>query len=180
MGNTQTLELAEVAERRESKQYGGRGLFATCDIIKGTLLRGNKEIHRGMMNDADFEYPSDFTLQSLTESFAKYKSKSKRSVASDRSHSSLDECSCNTTEYGNENIYTSLVTKDIKKGDELTKYYGFAKWLYFLWSDIKDKNPTRSHKICLKNEDEAKALANLVKSLTQLGFKVEIPKEPVT
>ena len=119
MGNTQTLELAQVAERKESKQYGGRGLFATCDIAKGTLLRGNKEIHRGMMNDADF---------------AKYKSKA-------------DKSECNTTEYGHENIYTSLVIKDIKKGEELTKYYGFAKWLYFLWSDIKNKNPTRSHKI---------------------------------
>lgn len=55
MGNT----LSEVVEYRESKLYYDIALFAKCDISAGGILKGDDNVHRGLMNPSN----TSFTLK---------------------------------------------------------------------------------------------------------------------
>lgn len=164
MGNTQFITLKQVAEYQESKTYHGKGLFAKCDISAGTILRGDDNVHRGLMNDADFVYPKELTQDYMKESFKKYMEIG-------------DKSACNTRDFDVENEGVKLdfshVLKDIKKGDELTRMYGIDRWIAYLFHDIKDRNPTHNNKLKLTEEEQNKKIKAMIDAMKELGHNIE-------
>ena len=109
---------------------GFHELIATYDIPKGTYLMDciddkEKSVDRyydTYMNDTNFIYPTTLTKDNLRKTFTKHQKSNKH----------------NCHQITNTLFIT---TKNINKGDPLTKKYEMTKWLIWLSIDIYNMNP---------------------------------------
>lgn len=155
MGNS-AVSLTSVTEVRKSNHFAGNGLFATCDIPKGTVLKS--DVHNTLANDADFKYPPDFSIEALTSCL--------------KAHKEYENCSSN-----NITKYSELhdqVIRDIKKGQELTRRYKTYIWVGLIYFDIIGLNKYSSCNTCMLNEDEAQAVSNLKQAVRSIGYEITI------
>ncbi|CAH6419170.1 Hypothetical protein HVR_LOCUS366 [uncultured virus] len=114
--------ISKVTEIRSSPLHG-KGLFATQDIKKGTVLIDDAEsfgfcVH---MNDADFIYPQSYSTAAFKDSFEQY----------------LLRDTCNVRLLDDPLM---KVIEDIPKGKEITRRYGLQKWIQWLIFDIHGVN----------------------------------------
>lgn len=109
---------------------GFNELIATKDIPKGTYIDDcyddkEKSINRyydTYMNDPNFIYPITLTKENLRKTFTKYQKSNKHNC-------------------GQITGTLFVTTKNINKGEPLTKQYGMNKWLLWLSIDIYNMNP---------------------------------------
>lgn len=139
---------------KSTYELDGHGLFTSVDINTGDIVYAsstNEDILSTLMNDADFEYPSEWTYDLLDECFKKY-------IITNR---------CNLDIYNHDNnIIYFRANRNIKKGEELTKRYGIDKWTKFLMGECLGAKMSQLKKNIMLDTDHKK-----LDILTQVGKK---------
>ena len=97
---TATYNISEISKISPSP-YGGNGLFATKDLLVGTILLDSEPSLTSHMNDADMKYPDKWDYDSLYNTLQRHQKSN----------------NVNTIYYHPRLI----VTKTIKKGTEMEK-----------------------------------------------------------
>lgn len=159
---------------------GFRELIATEDIPAGTHLINSLdpsetrfERYLGTyMNDDDFRYPEKFTENKIRKSIQLYEKSNNN----------------NCYQYDD---YHMITTKNIKKGEALTKRYGLVRWFIWLCADVKNDNPfvinwrRKSNlyygkyflpKYNLNEKDQDDAIRLLIKIAKEFGYTLEFKK----
>ena len=148
-----------------SSSYGGRGLFASVDLPKGTILFDNGTKDSSMynevlfardyitfMNDADMIYPNNWTYDELYSKFTLYERTNK----------------CNASVIANSDDI--ILKQNVLKDQELTKRYDLRKWTYWFILDIYERNPFG--KIYKLPSEDGPSEVNLVSEDTNNLFQV--------
>lgn len=158
MGNS--LSINKVAKLEPSRLFYGHGLVATLDIPNCSYITlVNSEIKSGHMNDVDFEYPRDFSYNTLVKCFNRY----------------IQNCQCSKTNTEWITQTRFKLTRKIAKGEELTKHPGIPKWGVFLALDISGENP--SNPKLKPSENKAQDLETLKQVLLKYGATLTILTE---
>ena len=121
-------KIVYISESSQHKKYGpsknsyNKGIFASRNISKDTILCGRFETYGGTyftlhMNDTDMIYPTNWSYESLLNTFHEYRNSNKCNVV---------EIKAKDTHNGKESL---VAIKDIKIGDELTFHRGTLKWI---------------------------------------------------
>jgi len=158
------FRLDQLSERKPSLKYHGHGLFATQDIPVGTILWSSidNDVHRGMMNDANFEFPKSFSEADLSSCLSSY-----------TMNESVHQY-CNTKDDGDNH---SIVVYAISKGDEITRPYGLPKWGGYLWLHITGCLPFMAPTDTVCSETNQAATIETLKQLyKKLGFDMTITR----
>jgi hypothetical protein len=105
---------------------------------------------------------SDFSQESFKHTFQSYMS---------------NNSACNTKDldakHDSGTMDFSIVTRDIKKGDEITRNYKIDKWIAYLFHDIKDQNPTHNNKLNLSTEEQNVMIKRMIDAMKELGHNIE-------
>lgn len=155
----------------DRKSINGKGTFALIDMPISTILTNinDKEYYLDsnsnswrefstLMNDADMNYPKEWTYNAIYNSFKAY------DITND----------CNSKFTDADNL---VITKSVKMGDELTRRYGVIKWLVWMFLHIVGHNPFTDpscsypdNYIDIQN-DMIEAMDNFDKVVCDIGHK---------
>lgn len=152
-----------------SKKYIGNGLFTKHSLSPNSYLDVTGYLHK--MNDADFEYPKDFSYKELCRTFKKYTSLCNSVPIRDKSHK----------------FNIVKISKNVPKDGELTRRYGLGKWCKWLMLHVWGVYPfTKSpykmlhfYKNNNKLEDCLSNYENLERAAKKFGHNLNINADTV-
>ena len=142
-------------------EIAGEGVFSQRKIRAGTVvLTSNDSEHDLKINDGDFPFPERIEYHQLMGIFKKYKLKKS-----------------NLTDYHNYfgNFHVLRANRNIKEGEELTKYYGPLTWLNMLCGMVignyfELQIPNLQKMIVTNPEADIKMISKVAK---KMGYKID-------